>query len=650
MARNFPRSYGSRENGLCIGEEQVSFASPATPLPTAGSFSCNASPPFVSISCFMSTSPNIVRYLRIYRRYIGRRIYLVFFLTGLTALTQGFGITLLLPLLRASQSGSADDMSTAEEVLHDILGWMGIADSLPGILAFIALVFVGKGALQFAKGGYVGYLQARLLRELKTKLFDAYSEMDYRYYIRRNTGHFINVINQQVNRFFQSFYSFTSFLTQVVTTVSYFAFAFAIAWRFALAAIGVGIVLLTLFKYLNEYVRDLSRHRSEEMSELNKLLVQSLQSLKYIVSTDHTQHLRSGVLSSIKRLTGYIFRQSIAAAFTSSLKEPVSVLLITGLIALQVMVFNEPVAPIFVALLLFHRGMQSMMGVQSGWQQTMDQIGAVEMVDRDIQEVRDHQERSGIHSLGPLSEGIEFQNVCFAYNDDDGDVLENVNIKIPANTTVALVGESGAGKSTLVDMLTLLLKPRRGEIRIDGVSHSDIDLTSWRSQIGYVSQETVVFDDTIANNIHLWEGNIDGDSHLREMVIDAAKRAHAHHFIQGLPNGYQTVVGDRGVRLSGGQRQRLFVARELFKQPNLLLLDEATSDLDTASEQHIQNSIDALQGEVTVVIIAHRLSTVKNADRVYVLNEGRVVEDGPYHELRMRENGQFREMVEMQSL
>jgi ABC-type multidrug transport system fused ATPase/permease subunit len=160
----------------------------------------------------------------------------------------------------------------------------------------------------------------------------------------------------------------------------------------------------------------------------------------------------------------------------------------------------------------------------------------------------------------------------------------------------------------------------------------------------------VVFDDTVANNIYLWQGDIEDDPALRERMIHAAERAHADHFIRDLPNGYQTVVGDRGVRLSGGQRQRLFVARELFKQPNLLLLDEATSDLDTASEQHIQDSIDALQGEVTVVIIAHRLSTVKNADRVYVLDEGRVIEEGPYHELRARENGEFREMVEMQSL
>jgi ABC-type multidrug transport system fused ATPase/permease subunit len=294
--------------------------------------------------------------------------------------------------------------------------------------------------------------------------------------------------------------------------------------------------------------------------------------------------------------------------------------------------------------------MQSMMGIQSNWQSTMNKIGALEMVDDEFDAVQRNRETSGEREIGPLQDGIVLDGVCFAYNEDDGDVLKSIDVSIPANTTVALVGESGAGKSTLVDMLTLMLKPQRGTVRIDGVPHEEVDLDSWRSQIGYVSQETVVFDDTVANNISLWQGDFESDPALRERVIDAAKRAHAHHFIRDLPNGYQTMVGDRGVRLSGGQRQRLFVARELFKQPNLLLLDEATSDLDSASEQHIQNSIEALQGEVTVVIIAHRLSTVKSADQVYVLDDGRVAEEGTYHELSVRENGQFREMVEMQSL
>ena len=600
----------------------------------------------------MSTFADLFRYLKVYRRYIGRRLYLVFVLAIATALTQGFGISLLLPLLRASQTGSGgpEDMGTAERYLQALLETMGIADALGGILVFIAVVFVGKGALSFARQGYIGYLQAELLRELKTKLFDAYSEMEYRYYLQENTGHFINVINQQVNRFFQSFKSFVGFFTQVITTLSYFAFALAITWQFTLLALGIGAGMLFLFKYLNSYVRDLSRKRSAEASTLNKFLVQSLQSFKYIASTGQIGHIRSEVLDSVGRLTGYQFRQNLAGALTSSLKEPVSVLLITGIIGLQAVVFEAPIAPIFVALLLFHRGMQSMLAIQSGWQGTMNSIGSVEMVVEDLEQARAHEEDTGARTLGPLSEDIQFDSVYYAYNREDGDVLRDINIEVPANRTVALVGESGAGKSTLVDMMTLMLRPRAGEIRVDGVPHDEIDVASWREQIGYVSQETVVFDDTIANNISLWRGDIEHDPALRERVIDAAERAHADHFIRDLPDGYKTVVGDRGVRLSGGQRQRLFVARELFKQPNLLLLDEATSDLDTASEQHIQDSIDALQGEVTVVIIAHRLSTVKNADRVYVLDDGEVVEAGSYHELRMRENGEFREMVEMQSL
>jgi ABC-type multidrug transport system fused ATPase/permease subunit len=591
-------------------------------------------------------------HLRIYRRYIGRRIYIVFALATLGALTEGFGITLLLPLLRVSQTGASggEDMGMAEQVLFDFLSSMGVAESMTGILAFIALAFLLKGGLKFVEGAYQGYLRAQLLRELKSQIFNAYNSMDYRYYIDRNTGHFINVINGQISGFLNSFSSYAGFLTKIITTVSYFAFAFVIAWRFALMALVFGLVLLFVFKYLNEYVRQLSRKTAQEMSQLNKLLVQSLQAFKYIVSTGQVGHLREGVMNSIRRLTGYQFRQSLAGSLTSAVKEPISVLFIVGVIAVQAMVFGDPIAPIFVAILLFHRGMQSVISIQSGWQNVMGASGSLEMVVDEFETVRNRQETSGTEPVPALSKGIEFHDVCFAYDEEDGDVLHDINITIPVNTTVALVGESGAGKSTLVDMMTLMLRPRTGEIRIDDVPGSEADLASWRSQIGYVSQETVVFDDTIANNISLWKGDYESDPEHRERVEQAARDAYAHHFIEDLPNGYQTVVGDRGVRLSGGQRQRLFVARELFKQPNLLLLDEATSALDTESERYIQQSIDDLQGEVTVVIIAHRLSTIKNVDYIYVLDDGHVIEQGTYDELRGHEESRFREMVEMQSL
>lgn len=599
----------------------------------------------------MSTHSNLWKYLSIYRRHIGRRLYVVFGLTAAAALAEGLGITMLLPLLRAIDTGEhTSDIGAAEQVLQDMLSWIGLADSVVGILIFIAGLFVAKGVLKFAEQGYRGYLQARLLRELKSQLFDAYSEMRYRHYLRRNTGHFINVINEQVNRFFKSFEHFAGFTSQAIITTSYFTFAFVLTWRFAVMAVGIGLILLLLFRVLNRYVRRLSRRTSTEMSHLNKLLVQTLQSFKYIAATGQTKQLRSSVMDSIRRFTGYQLRQRLARAFTRASKEPASVLLIVAIIAIQVIWLQEPLAPIFVSLLLFHRGMQAIMAVQGEWQSTMDLVGSVEMVDDELQEVWAEKEATGEHKLEALHQGIEFRNVSFAYDRDENNVLHDISASIPVNTTVALVGESGAGKSTLVDMIPLMLRPSQGDIYIDKIPGQNVDLASWRAQIGYVSQETVVFDDTVANNICLWAGDEGQDAELRAHVEEAAYQAHAHHFIKDLPNGYQTVVGERGVRLSGGQRQRLFIARELFKQPNVLILDEATSALDTESERYIQKSIDSLKGAMTVIIIAHRLSTIKNVDRIFVLDDGSLVEEGNYEALTNRVNSRFREMVEMQSL
>jgi subfamily B ATP-binding cassette protein MsbA len=240
--------------------------------------------------------------------------------------------------------------------------------------------------------------------------------------------------------------------------------------------------------------------------------------------------------------------------------------------------------------------------------------------------------------------------VRFSYAPGLRAVVQGVSLRIEARTSVALVGESGAGKSTIADLITLMLRPQQGEVFLDGVPGADTLRASWREQIGYVSQETVIFDDTIANNICMWAGDYRADGGLMQRIEEAAHRAHASEFIGELSEGYRTLVGDRGVRLSGGQRQRLFIARELFREPKLLILDEATSALDSDSEAAIQQSIDALRGKITVVIIAHRLSTIKNVDHVFVFDNGRLVEEGEYEELRDRQGTKFGRLVAMQSL
>ncbi|TQE98271.1 MAG: ABC transporter ATP-binding protein, partial [Spiribacter salinus] len=330
----------------------------------------------------------------------------MFVLTVMAALAEGFGIALLLPLLQATEVGQEELDGGIQQVMYDLLQWMGIADSIVWILAFIGAVFVAKGLLKFAEQGYFGYLQAQLLRELKSKLYDAYNTMDYRYYISRNTGHFINVMNGQINGFYSAFMGFIGFLSQVITVTTYFAVAFLIAWEFALMAVGIGFVILYLFKYLNEYVRGLSRKAAKEKSTLNSLLVQALQGFKYIAATGQKGHLREGVIQSIWRYTGYELRKKLASAVTSALKEPISVFFLIGVIIIQVTVFNAAIAPIFVALILFHRGMQGLMGIQASWQGTMDKVGSLEMVDDEFAALRHHKEIDGTRTIGPLSEAI----------------------------------------------------------------------------------------------------------------------------------------------------------------------------------------------------------------------------------------------------
>jgi subfamily B ATP-binding cassette protein MsbA len=192
-------------------------------------------------------------------------------------------------------------------------------------------------------------------------------------------------------------------------------------------------------------------------------------------------------------------------------------------------------------------------------------------------------------------------------------------------------------------------RPSKGKLYIDGVLNSDIKKSSWRSQLGYVSQDSVIFDDTVANNISMWENDINKDK-LNENLINAAKQANILDFINSLPNGFNTLVGDRGILLSGGQKQRIFIARELFRNPKLLILDEATSALDSESEKNIQNSVELLQGKITVIIIAHRLSTIKGVDKIFLLDNGEIVESGSYDQLMNNKNSKFSDFAKLQIL
>jgi len=241
-----------------------------------------------------------------------------------------------------------------------------------------------------------------------------------------------------------------------------------------------------------------------------------------------------------------------------------------------------------------------------------------------------------------LVQGLVLQDVTFSYT-GRAPVISKLSLEIPANKTTAFVGGSGTGKSTVLDLILRLLQPDSGEILVDGRPLSSIGLKDWRRRVGYVAQETVLFHDTVLANI-TWAR----PDATREQVERAARLAHAHEFISRLPNGYDTLVGQRGAQLSGGERQRIALARALVTEPQLLVLDEATSNLDAESERTVQNAIDSLRSTMTILVVAHRLATVRHADVIYVLEGGRIAESGSWEELQSR-GGRLAELWALQS-
>lgn len=586
-------------------------------------------------------------YIKIFQEFTGNRLWVFIGLATLVAFSEAIGITMLLPLLESMQvKGEAS--GRVAQILTDFLQFLHVPMTMKAILAVMVAIFLFKGFLKIAEGWVKGLLIADLFRKIKKQLFYYYSFLNFSYYASKNTGHFINVINPQSNKVFMGFESIANVTSSIVTSMVYLIAAFLISPLFSLIAVGGGGIMFSLLKYINRYTHKISVKTANEYSSLHKFLIQSLHAMKYLKATARFHQLKEDLEKSIDKLAGYRFRIVVAKSLVMAAKEPFIVAFIVGIILFQTIYIGEPISGIMVTILLFYRGMNKIAMVQQQWQHFMTHTGGIEMVKDEFDAVKKRQEEPGTIPIKTFKQGIDFKHVTFSYEKEP--VLKDISLKISKYKTIAFAGESGAGKSTLFDIITLIQPVVQGDILIDNIPSHQINKLSWREKIGYITQEIVVFDDTIANNISLWAGDYNNNKKSREKIITMAKKANLHDFIMEQENGYNTVIGDKGVRLSGGQRQRLAIARELFKEPELLLLDEATSALDTKSEKNIQKNIDELKGKTTILIIAHRLSTIKNVDYIYVLEKGRIIEEGNYEELTKTDDGRLKKMIEMQNL
>ena len=589
------------------------------------------------------------RYLKIFQSFIGNGIYLSFFLTTIAGLAEGFGITLLLPIFQ-NISGSKEIVNFG--ISHQIMNAfssLGLNNSYKTILILITLAFFTKGLFIFITFTYNSFLKGNLLKILKIKMFSGYSTMNYKYFLNNNIGELSNILNEQTNLSIRGFNNLYTVGLRAINCIIYLVFACSLAGVTGAYAIIGAFIILFLFRWLNKATKKISIKTAKANGKISKLSIESLQAFKYLKSTNQFNIYKKIINNETINLSKYQIQTGIYEAITSASREPIAILIIMVILLIQITFISKPVDSLLVALILFYRALISTLGVQGSWQRTQEYVGSLEVVINKIKNLYDNQELNGSKKIKNFNDSIDISDLFFKFSQNSKYLIKNLNIKIKAKQSIAFVGQSGSGKTTIANIICLLLEPSKGEILIDGIKTSEIDKNSWRNQIGYVSQETTIFNCTIAENISLIFG-YSQNKDLIPQIKKVALKANIDSFIENLPMGYKTIVGEQGIKLSGGQKQRIFIARELYRKPKILILDEATSALDTISELAIQKSIDSLRGKITIIIIAHRISTIRNSDYLYVIDKGEIREMGTFDSLSLRKDSFFNKLISSQKI
>ncbi len=587
---------------------------------------------------------NLIKYFKFYYSLTGGRIILLFIIDIIAAGAQMGAAGAIISVLQIGTSGDNFFTRTVFAVVS-YLGYEGDKEILGVLLLFAVLAFFTSGILLMGSMLFVAKLQAEILMELQPGAVKRLVNSKFEYFLTQNIGYLNNVIVSQVRVVAQSFKLYADITLSIFFAASYLLIAFLVNPLLSLIMMLFGLPLLVLVKLINRKSREISVDNVNEYSGLNAIIIQMISNLKYLKSTETYPAVVEKLMQSSRRIAHLIVRLAFWSGLSSYGVTPFAVAFIAALIYWQVVFMGVPVIVAVSTLAFLYAAAQKFIAIPSSYQKFLSSAGAI-IIYEDLDKALISNQEPPSDSLSKPDFGgkMEFRDVKFAYSSGKEAVLKDVSLEIPPCSSVAFVGGSGAGKSTLVNLITGILRPVSGEIALGGVEYGKMNLRELRRGIGYVTQESVIFNDTVANNISLWCS--DGGT---SKVVDAAKLSHAHGFIEDMPKKYETVLGDSGLNISGGQRQRISIAREFFRDPPIMILDEATSSMDSETEQFIHESIEKYHGRKTLIIIAHRLSTIKSCDIIYVLDKGYVVESGTYDEL-YRRGGKFRQMVDRQSL
>lgn len=579
----------------------------------------------------------------------GRILY--FNLVGmvLISLFEGVGILLLIPLINLSgiidvNSNSAPAISWLSTFFHSFPKSL----SLIFVLGVYILLIIGQSFFQRKQTILNVKIQQNFIRHLREDIYMSLLQANWAFFLNKRKSDIINLMTNEITLVSAGTNMFLQFLTSIVFTMIQLGIAFWLSPQLTVFVLLFGIAII----FFSRKLINNSNKLGKETYDLSQMYIAGITDHFNGIKDIKSNMLEESHLNWFRGLSKKMEENRIKLVKLNTISQfiykLVSAFLIATFMFFSIKMFQAQPAQLMLIIVIFSRLWPRFSGIQSN----LEQLGSIIPSFKALIELQNQCDASKelnereLHLIKPISlmEGLECRNVSFRYNlDEPVNTLQNINLQVPANRMTAIVGRSGAGKSTLIDLLMGLNQPETGQVLIDGNPLTNNNLLVLRRSISYVPQDPFLFNATIRENLLIIDQNAS-----EETIWESLEFAAAADFIKKLPNGLDTLIGDRGIKLSGGERQRLVLARAILRKPSILVLDEATSALDTENESKIQEALERLKGTMTILVIAHRLSTIKNADQVIVLDQGEIIQQGQFSQLANEKRGMFSSLLRKQ--
>lgn len=563
----------------------------------------------------------------------------------LVGLMDGLGLAMFIPLLQMVDGNNAKaDQATMGNLsfLADVFRYLGIPLTLFVVLCLIFIFFSLKGLMKFAEGYVRVMYEQRFINTIRMRNIAGLSNFSYNVFVNADTGRIQNTFSGEVERVKQAYRFYFISIQYGIFVLVYLTMALIANPKFAVLVIVGGGLTNLIFRKMQRTTKALSKKLTSDNHAFQGILTQTVTFFKYLKSTGLIHKYAKKLIEQNNKIQQTQRKTGLIAAGLGAMREPLIILVVTSVILIQVNVFHQGIGVIILSLLLFYRALVSLMSMQNFWNQFLNFSGSLQNMTEFNAELKAGKERNGKKIFPGFKNKLELKGLSFLYGDSQ--ILNNINFSIKKNETIAIVGESGSGKTTLINVITGLLSPTKGTVLIDEENLEELNKETFQNKLGYITQEPVIFSDTIFNNVSFWD---EPNTENKARFIEALKKASIYDLVMSQPLQGDALLGNNGINVSGGQKQRLSIARELYKEVDFLFMDEATSSLDSETEREIQENIENLKGKYSILIIAHRLSTIKNADRIILLNKGEIDQVGTFDEL-FAQSPAFKKMVQLQ--